>query len=209
MTINTPMVNEIAVIMLLGMFSLKISLIYMACGLTVAIVGVLVTGKLKLEHLAEGFVYETKLSDLEVARQSWRQRLEYAYDYVLQILRKVWPYVIAGIAIGGWIHGYVPEDVLVRWAGRDNPFAVPIAVLLGVPLYSNAAGTIPIVAALRKKGMAMGAVLAFMMAVTAISLPEMIILRNVLKFKLIAIFIAIKRVTIILIGYLFNWLIPL
>lgn len=181
MTINTPMVNEIAVIMLLGMFSLKISLIYMACGLTVAIVGVLVTGKLKLEHLAEGFVYETKLSDLEVARQSWRQRLEYAYDYVLQILRKVWPYVIAGIAIGGWIHGYVPEDVLVRWAGRDNPFAVPIAVLLGVPLYSNAAGTIPIVAALRKKGMAMGAVLAFMMAVTAISLPEMIILRNVLK----------------------------
>ena len=124
-------------------------------------------------------------------------------------MRKIWPYVLVGIAIGGWIHGYVPDDALVRWAGRDNPFAVPIAVLLGVPLYSNAAGTIPIVAALREKGMAMGTVLAFMMSVTAISLPEMIILRNVLKPKLIGIFIAIMFVTITLIGYLFNWLIPL
>lgn len=203
------MVNEIAVIMLFGLFGLRVTLIYMACGLTVAIVGGLIIGKLKLEHLVEGFVYETKLGDLEVAQQSWRQRLEYAYDYVLQILRKVWPYVVAGIAIGGWIHGYVPEDALVRWAGPDNPLAVPIAVLLGVPLYSNAAGTIPIVAALREKGMAMGTVLAFMMAVTAISLPEMIILRNVLKTKLIAIFIGIMAVTIVLIGYLFNWLIPL
>jgi len=207
--ISSPMVNEVALIMLFGMFGLRIALIYLALGLTVAIFGGLVIGKLKLEHLVEGFVYETKLGDLEIAQQSWRQRLEYAYDYVLQILRKVWPYVLAGIAIGGWIHGYVPEDALVRWAGPDNPFAVPIAVLLGVPLYSNAAGTIPIVAALREKGMAIGTVLAFMMAVTAISLPEIIILRNVLKPKLIAIFVGIMAVTIIIIGYIFNWLIPL
>jgi uncharacterized protein len=207
--ISSPMVNEVALVMLFGMFGWKIALIYMLCGLTVAIFGGLLIGKLKLEHLVESFVYETKLGDMLIAEQIWRERLLYAWDYVLQILRKVWPYVIVGIAIGGWIHGYVPQDSLVRWAGRDNPFAVPIAVLLGIPLYSNAAGTIPIVAALREKGMAMGTVLAFMMAVTAISLPELIILRNVLKPKLIGIFVAIMAVTIIIIGYLFNWLIPL
>jgi len=191
------------------MFGLKIALVYMFTGLIVAIFGGLLIGKLKLEHLVEGFVYETKLGEMLIAEQTWKDRLEYAYSYVLQILRKVWPYVVAGIAIGGWIHGYVPQDSLVRWAGPGNPFAVPIAVILGVPLYSNAAGTIPIVAALREKGMAMGTVLAFMMSVTALSLPEMIILRNVLKPKLIGIFVAIVAISIIVVGYIFNWLIPL
>jgi len=195
--------------MLFGMFGLKIAAIYMFTGLLVAIFGGLMIGKLKLEHLVEGFVYETKLGDVLVAEQTWQDRLEYAYDYVKQILKKVWLYVIAGIAIGGAIHGYVPQDFLVRWAGPHNPLAVPLAVLLGVPLYSNAAGTIPIVAALREKGLAMGTVLAFMMAVTALSLPEMIILRNVLKPKLIGIFAAIMAVSITLVGYIFNWLIPL
>lgn len=207
--ISSPMINEVALIMLWGMFGLKIALIYIATGLIVAIFGGLVIGKLKLEHLVEGYVYEMHMGDIEVIGMSWNERLQYAYGYVKDILRKVWPYVIVGIGIGAWIHGYVPQDYLVKWAGRGNPFAVPIAVLLGVPLYSNAAGTIPIVAALREKGMAMGTVLAFMMAVTALSLPEMVILKNVLKVKLIAIFVGIMTVTIIFIGYLFNWLIPL
>lgn len=207
--ISSPMVNEVAVVMLWGMFGLKIALIYMATGLIVAIIGGLVIGKLKLERLVEGHVYEIHMGDIEVAGMNRNERLQYAYGYVKDILRKVWPYVIVGIGLGALIHGYVPQDYLVKWAGRGNPFAVPIAVLLGVPLYSNAAGTIPIVAALREKGMAMGTVLAFMMAVTALSLPEMVILRNVLKIKLIAIFIGIMAVTIIITGYLFNWLIPL
>lgn len=195
--------------MLFGMFGIKIAAIYLVTGLIVAIFGGLLIGKLHLEHLVEGYVYEMKLGDMIIQEQTWPERLEYARDYVLQILRKVWPYVVVGIAIGGWIHGYVPQDSLVRWAGRGNPFAVPIAVLLGVPLYSNAAGTIPIVAALREKGMAMGTVLAFMMSVTALSLPEMIILKNVLKVKLIAIFVGIVALAIIFVGYIFNWLIPL
>lgn len=195
--------------MLFGLFGVKIALIYMITGLLVAIMGGLLIGKLKLEHLVEGYVYDMQLGEMAVVEQTRKERLEYAYQYVLQILRKVWPYVIVGIAIGGWIHGYVPEDALVRWAGRDNPLAVPIAVILGVPLYSNAAGTIPIVAALREKGMAIGTVLAFMMSVTALSLPEMIILRNVIKPKLIAVFIGILAVAIIFVGYIFNWLIPL
>lgn len=195
--------------MLFGMFGIKIAAIYLITGLLVAIFGGLLIGKLHLEHLVEGYVYEMKLGDMIIAEQTWRERLEYARDYVLQILRKVWPYVIIGIGIGGWIHGYVPQDALVRWAGPDNPFAVPIAVALGVPLYSNAAGTIPIVAALREKGMAIGTVLAFMMSVTALSLPEMIILRNVLKPKLIGIFVAIVAVAIIAVGYIFNLIIAL
>lgn len=207
--ISSPMVNEVAVIMLWGMFGLKIALIYMATGLVVAIIGGLIIGKLKLEHLVEGHVYDIHMGDIEVAGMSWNERLQYAFSYVKDILRKVWPYVIVGIGIGAWIHGYVPQDYLAKWAGRGNPFAVPIAVLLGIPLYSNAAGTIPIVAALREKGMAMGTVLAFMMSVTALSLPEMVILRNVIKIRLIAIFIGIMAVTIIITGYLFNWLIPL
>lgn len=207
--ISSPMVNEVALIMLWGMFGLKIALIYIITGLIVAIFGGLAIGKLKLEHLVEGYVYEMHMGDIEVVEKVWKERLQYAYDYVKDILRKVWPYVIAGIGIGAWIHGYVPQDYLVKWAGRGNPFAVPVAVLLGIPLYSNAAGTIPIVAALREKGMAMGTVLAFMMAVTALSLPEMVILKNVLKIKLIAIFVGIMAVTIIFTGYLFNWLIPI
>ena len=128
----------------------------------------------------------------------------YAKDNTADILKKVWLYIIIAIGIGGFIHGYVPEDFLVRYAGPGNPFAVPIAVLLGVPLYANAAGVIPIVYALMEKGLSMGTVLAFMMAVTALSLPEMIILRKVLKLPLLAVFAGIMTVTIIAVGYLFN-----
>jgi uncharacterized membrane protein YraQ (UPF0718 family) len=128
----------------------------------------------------------------------------YARDYVFDILKRVWPYVLVGIGLGAGIHGYVPTDFLAAYAGKDSFFAVPIAVLMGVPLYSNAAGVIPLVAALQEKGMAMGTVLAFMMAVTALSLPEMIILRNVLKPRLIGVFVGIVATSIIIVGYLFN-----
>jgi len=198
------MVNEVALIMLWGLFGWKIAAIYIGTGLLVAIFGGIIIGKLKLEHLVEEYVYNIKMTEIELAALTWKERLNYAWGYVLDILKRVWLYVVIGIAIGGFIHGYAPADFLVKYAGPNNFFGVPLAVLVGVPLYSNAAGIIPIVHVLMEKGMAMGTVLAFMMAVTALSLPEMIILRKVLKPKLIGIFIGIMSVAIIFVGYLFN-----
>ena len=140
----------------------------------------------------------------EIVEQTFREKLIYARDYTRDLLKKIWPYVVIGIGIGGFIYGYVPQDFLVRWAGRDNPFAVPVAVALGVPLYSNAAGVIPIVQALMSKGMPIGTVLSFMMAVTALSLPEAVILSNVLKRKLLLTFFGIVATAIMFVGYLFN-----
>jgi len=204
--ISSPMVNEVAVVLLWGLFGWKIALIYLGTGLLVAIVAGMIIGKLKLETWVEEYVYKIKTmgAAVDMAKQTFRDRLVYARENTTDILKKVWAYVIVAIGIGGFIHGYVPEDFLVRYAGPQNPFGVPIAVALGVPLYSNAAGVIPIVYALMEKGMSMGTVLAFMMAVTALSLPEMIILRKVLKVKLLAVFVSIMTVTIIGVGYLFN-----
>ncbi len=202
--ISSPMVNEVALVLLWGMFGWKVAAIYIMTGLLVSITSGYVIGKLKLEHLVEEYVYQMKVGQSEIVEMSITQKIHYAMDYTKEILGKVWPYVIVAIGIGGAIHGYAPEDFLVAYAGKDNFFAVPIAVLLGVPLYSNAAGIIPIVYVLMEKGMSMGTVLAFMMSVTALSFPEMIILRNVLKPKLIAIFIGIVSVAIIFTGYLFN-----
>ena len=202
--ISSPMVNEVALVMLWGLFGWKVSLVYIGAGLLVAVFGGLMIGRLKLEGYVEEYVYQVKVGEVEAEELSWRDRLERACQYTLQILRKVWIFVVIGIGVGAFIHGYAPEDLLARWAGRDNYLAVPVAVAIGVPLYSNAAGTIPIVHALMEKGMSMGTVLAFMMSVTALSLPEMIILRNVLKPRLIAIFVAIMAVSITLVGYLFN-----
>ena len=202
--IASPMVNEVALILLLGLFGWKIALLYLVAGLSVAIVGGIIIGKLGLEHLVEEYVYEMKVGNKPVEELTWPDRFAYARGYVGEIVGKVWPYVIGGIAIGGFMHGYLPEDFLLQYAGPGNPLAVPIAVLLGVPLYSNAAGVIPIVSVLMDKGMAMGTVLAFMMAVVALSVPELIILRKVIKPKLIAIFVGINTITIIAVGYLFN-----
>ena len=202
--ISSPMVNEVALVLLWGMFGWKVSAIYITTGLVVAIVSGYVIGKLKLEHLVEEYVYQMKVGQSEIVEMNISQKIHYAIDYTKEILGKVWLYVVVAIGIGGAIHGYAPEDFLVAYAGKDNFFAVPIAVVLGVPLYSNAAGIIPIVYVLMEKGMSMGTVLAFMMSVTALSFPEMIILRNVLKPKLIAIFIGIVSVAIIFTGYLFN-----
>lgn len=203
--IASPMVNEIAVVMLWGLFGWKIAMIYMGTGLLVAIFGGLIIGRLKLERWVEGYVYQFHSGPgQEMQKQSFRDRLKYAKMNTIDILKKVWLYIIIAIGIGGFIHGYVPEDFLVRYAGPQNPFAVPVAVVLGVPLYSNAAGVIPIVYALMEKGLSIGTVLAFMMAVTALSLPELIILRKVLKLPLLAVFVGIMSVTIIIVGYLFN-----
>ncbi len=203
--ISSPMVNEVAVVLLWGLFGWKIAAIYMGTGLLVAILAGFIIGKLKLEKWVEEYVYRIKTGQgQELIAQPFKERLQYAKWNTADILKRVWLFVILAIGIGGFIHGYVPQDFLVRYAGPRNPFAVPVAVALGVPLYSNAAGVIPIVYALMEKGLSTGTVLAFMMAVTALSLPEMIILRKVLKVKLLAVFVAIMTVTIIAVGYLFN-----
>ncbi|HEY5517468.1 MAG TPA: permease [Coriobacteriia bacterium] len=207
--IASPMVNEVALILLFGMFGWKIAALYLAAGLVVAIVGGIVIGKFGLEHLVEEYVYTIKVGEAEIIEPSWSDRFTYARGYVREIVGKVWPYVVGGIAIGAVMHGYVPNDFLAAYAGSGNPFAVPIAVLVGIPLYSNAAGVIPLVSVLTEKGVAMGTVLAFMMAVVGLSLPEFIILRKVLKPKLILIFAGINFVTITAIGYLFNWILPM
>jgi len=203
--ISSPMINEVAVVLLWGFFGWKIAAIYMVTGLLVAIVGGFIIGKLKLEKWVEEYVYKFNFGPKkELIKQTLKERLLYAKLNTVDILKRVWLFIIIAIAIGGFIHGYVPQDLLVNYAGKGNPFAVPIAVALGVPLYSNAAGILPIVYALMEKGLSIGTVLAFMMAVTALSLPEMIILRKVLKIQLLAVFIGIMTVTIIAVGYLFN-----
>ena len=203
--ISSPMVNEVAIVLLFGLFGWKITAIYIGTGLTVALIGGYIIGKLKLEKWVEEYVYNIHMGEgPAMAAQTFNERIDFAKSNTKEILGKIWLYVIIAIAIGGFIHGYVPEDFLVKYAGRGNIFAVPIAVLLGVPLYSNAAGAIPIVYALMQKGVTLGTALAFMMAVTALSLPEMIILRKVLKIKLLAVFVGIMTITIITVGYLFN-----
>jgi uncharacterized membrane protein YraQ (UPF0718 family) len=202
--ISSPMVNEIALVMLWGLFGWKIALLYIATGLTVAITSGILIGKLHMERFVEDYVYNIKMGNAEIEKLTWRQRVIDAWQYVLDILKKIWIYVVVGIAIGGVMHGWAPAGILAQYAGKGNPFAVFVAVLIGVPLYSNAAGTIPIGSELTRMGMPMGTALAFMMSVTALSLPEMILLRRVLKPKLLAVFAGIMAVTIIIIGYLFN-----
>ncbi len=203
--ISSPMVNEVAIVLLWGLFGWKITAIYIGTGLLVAMAGGYVIGKMKLEKWVEEYVYNMHLGEGEpLTMQTFRERIDYAKYNTKDILGKIWLFVIVAIAIGGFIHGYVPEDFLVHYAGKGNWYAVPLAVLLGVPLYSNAAGVIPIVYALMSKGLTLGTTLAFMMAVTALSLPEMIILRKVLKPRLLAVFVGIMTVTIMGVGYLFN-----
>lgn len=202
--VSAPMVNEVALIMLWGLFGWKIALLYIASGLVVAIASGVVIGRLKLEKWVEEYVYRIHSGEAVVEEMTWKDRFQYAFGYVAEIVGKVWIYVLVGIAIGGFMHGYAPADLLAKYAGPGVWYAVPLAVLIGVPLYSNAAGVIPIVKVLMEKGMAMGTSLAFMMAVTALSLPEAIILRKVLKPKLLALYFSVVAVGIMLTGYLFN-----
>jgi uncharacterized membrane protein YraQ (UPF0718 family) len=202
--ISSPTVNEVALVMLWGLFGWEIALLYVATGVTLAFFSGIVIGKLKLESEVEDYVYKMRLGEMAAIVPTWRERVESARDYTKDILKRVWLFVLIGIGIGAWIHGYAPVGLVMKYAGPGNPLAVIVAVLIGIPLYSNAAGTIPIIQALVQKGMPMGTALAFMMSIVAISTPEMIILRKVIKPKLIAIFVGIVSVAIVLIGYLFN-----
>lgn len=202
--ISAPLINETAIALLLALFSWKVAALYVGAGLAIAVVGGVIIGRLKLEGEVEEFVYKGRAQKVKEKKWTWDERLAFAKGQTGSIVWKVGPYIVLAIAIGALIHGYAPEDFLASVAGADNPLAVPVAVLIGIPLYSNAAGTIPVVQALMGKGMALGTALAFMMSVTGLSLPEMIILRKVLKPKLIGIFIAILALSFVVIGLLFN-----
>lgn len=203
--VASPMINEVALVLLFGMFGWKIALLYIVSGLIIAILSGIVIGKLKVEKLVEEFVYKSnKNGMLQLPSLTWKQRTDYARNYTVGIIKKVWIYIIIGIGIGAWIHGYMPTDFLAQYASSNKWYAVPLAVLVGIPLYSNAAGVIPLVGVLTEKGVAMGTSLAFMMAVTGLSLPEFMILKKVMKIKLIVIFASIVGIGIIFTGYLFN-----
>ena len=204
--VASPMINEVALVLLFGLFGWKIALLYVGSGLIIAIFSGIIIGKLRVEDLIENFSQNKKGNQLELPSLSWKQRIAYASNYTIGIIKKVWLFVIIGIGIGAWIHGYVPTDLIVRYAGSGKWYAVPLAVLIGIPIYSNAAGVIPLVSVLTEKGVSMGTTLAFMMAVTGLSLPEFMILRRVMKTKLIIIFAAIVGIGIIFTGYLFNFI---
>jgi uncharacterized membrane protein YraQ (UPF0718 family) len=204
--ISAPMVNEVALVLLFGLFGWKVAALYLAMGLSVAMVAGMIIGRLKMERHLEDWVRDITASKptAETTHLDWADRLDAGLRHVREIVGKVWPYVILGIALGAGIHGYVPEDFMASLMGRDAWWSVPVAVLIGVPLYSNAAGIIPVVQALLAKGAALGTVLAFMMSVIALSAPEMIILRRALKPRLIATFAGVVALGILLVGYLFN-----
>jgi uncharacterized membrane protein YraQ (UPF0718 family) len=202
--IASPLINEVAAALLFGLFGWQVALLYIATGFAIAVLAGIAIGRLGLESEVEEFVLKARAKALKERKMDWRERIGFAKCETIDITRKVGPYILLGIGLGAFIHGYAPMDFLSGIAGPGNPLAVPIAVAIGVPLYSNAAGTIPIVQALMDKGMALGTALAFMMSVTALSLPEMIILRRVLKPRLLAAFIAILALSFTFTGLLFN-----
>lgn len=200
----SPMINEVALALILGMFGWKVAGIYVASGFTIAILSGLIISRLRPEKLLKNKLGQGSLDATQYL--SFKQRLSYASTYLKEMLQYVWIYVLIGIGLGALIHGYVPTDFLARYAGQDNFWAVPFATLLGVPLYANAAAIVPLVSVLSEKGVSLGTSLAFMMAVTGLSLPEFMILRKVMQTKLILIFIGIVTVGIIFTGYLFNFI---
>ena len=204
--IAAPMINEIAVVLLLGLFGWRVALIYVSTGLLIAIAAGYVINKLRVERYVEDWVFAVRSGAGGTTDESpsLDERIAFGFNAVREILAKVWPFVLAGIAVGAGIHGYVPENFMAAMMGQSAWWAVPVSVLIGVPLYSNAAGIIPIVHALLEKGAALGTTLAFMMSVIGLSLPETIILRKVLKLPLIFIFVGVVAAGIVAVGYLFN-----
>ncbi len=206
--IAAPMINEVAVVLLFGLFGWKTALVYVVAGLSIAIVSGWVIGRLKLERWVEDWVYRIHTAESRPgeAHLSWDERLDAGVTAVRDIVSKVWPFILAGIAVGAGIHGYVPENFMASIMGKEAWYSVPLSVLIGIPLYSNAAGIVPVMQALLEKGASLGTALAFMMAVIGLSLPETIILRKVLKLPLILLFVSIVGSGIILVGLLFNFL---
>jgi len=206
--IASPMINEVAIILLYGMFGCEVTFIYIGTGLVIAIIAGWVIGNLKLEKWIEPWVYEMKVgkNTLEEEKLHFSNRIAFGYDAVKEIVGKVWIYVALGIAVGAGAHGYVPEDFMAALMGKDAWYSVPLSILIGIPLYSNAAGIVPIVAVLIEKGASLGTSLAFMMAVIGLSLPEMVILRKVLKLPLILTFIGVVGTGILIVGFIFNFI---
>lgn len=203
--VSSPTINEVALVMLWGLFGWRVAVIYVLSGMLIAVVSGFIIGRLKMENEVEDFVYKVKAKQEGSEKKlNWNDRLSYAYEYMCAIFSQVWFYVLIGVGVGAFIHGYVPVEFVTKYAGNGNPFAVIIAVIIGVPLYSNAAGTIPVVQALFSKGLALGTTLAFMMAVTALSFPEFVILRKVLKPRLLLTYFGTVASGIIIIGYWFN-----
>jgi len=203
--VASPTINEVALVMLWGLFGWRVAVIYILSGLFIAIVSGFIIGRLKMEKYVEDFVFKVKAKqEGSEEKLGWNDRLSYAVEYVREIFSQVWIYVLLGVGLGAFIHGYVPVEFVTKYAGNGNPFAVIIAVIIGVPLYSNAAGAIPVIQALFSKGLALGTTLAFMMSVTALSLPEFIILRKVLKPRLLLTYFGTVAAGIVIIGYLFN-----
>jgi uncharacterized membrane protein YraQ (UPF0718 family) len=205
--VASPMVNEVAIVLLWGLVGPQLTIAYVVAGLVVAVFAGLLIGRLGLERYVEDYVWKIRAGSVVINdKPTVEDRTRDAWRSTRDIVGRVWPYVIVGIGIGALIHGFVPTELVVQIGGEDNPLAVPALVALGVPLYSNAAGTVPIIEALLGKGLPVGSALAFMMAITALSLPEMVILRKVMKPRLLATFVAIVAAGIIAVGYLFNWL---
>ncbi|MDP2839019.1 MAG: permease [Syntrophales bacterium] len=204
--IAAPMINEVALVLLFGLFGWKTALLYASTGLLIAIAAGWVIGKLKVERFVEAWVYEIKAAELTIEERDtpFSERIQAGYAAVADIVSKVWIYIAIGIAVGAGVHGYVPENFMASLMGRSAWWSVPLVVLIGVPLYSNAAGIIPIIHALLEKGASLGTSLAFMMSVIGLSLPEMIILKKVVKLPLILIFIGIVASGIMVVGFLFN-----
>lgn len=206
--IAAPLINEVALILLAGLFGWKVALIYVFTGLTIAIFAGFVLEKLKLQRYVVDWVYQVKSNQVGMEEESLilEDRLDIGFDSVKEIVGKIWIYILIGIAVGAGAHGFVPDDYLARIIGEGSWYAVPLAILFGIPLYSNAAGIIPIVAVLMEKGVTLGTALAFMMSVIGLSLPEIIILKKVLKWQLIVIFIAVVAVGITAVGFIFNFI---
>jgi len=205
--VAAPMINEVAVVLLFGLFGWQTALLYVSTGLTIAIASGYVIGRLQVEKYVEDWVFAVRsvAPAIDQAEMTFSDRLQAGFDAVKDIVGKVWPYVLLGIGVGAGIHGYVPENFMAGILGKSAWWSIPAAVLIGVPLYANAAGIIPVVQALLAKGASLGTSLTFMMSVIGLSLPETIILRKVLKLPLIAIFIGVVATGIIIVGYLFNF----
>jgi uncharacterized membrane protein YraQ (UPF0718 family) len=217
--IAAPMINEVAVVLLFGMFGWQTALIYVSTGLVIAILAGWIIGKLHREHWVQDWVYQVRMGesgeggetedyetgDFKTLRKI-AKRIKFGIEAVKDIVGKVWIYVILGIGVGAAAHGYVPEDFMASLMGKSAWYSVPLSVLIGVPLYSNAAGIVPIVSVLIEKGASIGTALAFMMAVIGLSLPELIILKKVLKMPLILTFVGVMAFGIMLVGYLFNFI---
>lgn len=205
--ISSPMNNEIAIALLFGLFGFKVTALYIGFGLLVAILGGFIVGKMGMEKyvLLDVKPMEGELEEVNI-KLTQKERIKEAYDYTADIFKNIYLYVVLGVGIGALIHGYIPADFIAKYAGADNPFAVLVAVIMGIPMYSNAAGVMPLVEVLTSKGMLLGTALSFMMAVTALSLPEAMILKKILHIRLIATFFTIVGLGIISIGYIFNFI---